>query len=317
MSSAGSVCGPFVPGTRSLSRKRIIMTEAARQATPTADTNANELVADEERSLLAIERRMRIVDVLNSRGTIAVAELTELLGASPATVRRDLSWLDEHGILTRTRGGAVAAGRVQDLMRHYDPTYGRRLAEYVEEKRAIGRRAAELVADGETIIIDAGSTTQYMIPNLHRKQDLIVITNSLAVVNELLAFSNTAPNLTVILTGGILRGRALSFVGMIAEYALSQFFVDKTFLGARGISIETGLTNPAIEEIPLKRQMIQAAKQVIVLADHSKFGQTYTGLIAPLNAAASIITDDGIDPALIPKITANGPNILLASREEG
>jgi DeoR/GlpR family transcriptional regulator of sugar metabolism len=293
------------------------MSEAERQPPHALDTTTSEIVGDEERSLLAIERRMRIVDLLNSRGTIAVAELTELLGASPATVRRDLAWLDEHGILTRTRGGAVAAGRVQDLMRHYDPTYGRRLAEYVEEKRAIGRRAAELVDDGETIIIDAGSTTQHMVPHLHKKQDLIVITNSLTVVNELLPVSHAAPNLTVILTGGILRGRALSFVGMIAEHALTQFFVDKTFLGARGISIETGLTNPALEEIPLKRQMIKAAKRVIVLADHSKFGQTYTGLIAPLQAATNIITDDGIDSALIPKFAANGPEILIASRQEG
>src|SRR5215212_1411940 len=102
------------------------MSDAERPAPQPAESGIEESTSDEERSLLAIERRMRIVDTLNSRGTVAVAELTELLGASPATVRRDLTWLDERGMITRTRGGAVVAGRVEQLMRHYDPSYERR-----------------------------------------------------------------------------------------------------------------------------------------------------------------------------------------------
>jgi DeoR family fructose operon transcriptional repressor len=268
------------------------------------------LPADEERSPLAMERRMRILDALKSRGTMSVAELTELLGASPATVRRDLMWLDEQRMLTRTRGGAIVAGRIQQFMSHYDPTYQRRLSEYVEEKKAIGRVAADMVNDGETIIIDAGSTTQHMISFLANKQELIIITNSLAVVNELLLFANGG--ITVMLTGGTLRARSLSFVGLLAEQTLTQLFVDKTFLGVRGISEEHGLTNPALEEIPIKRHMIKAAKHVVVLADHTKFERTYTGLIAPLSAAHTIITDVGTPAALIQQIVTKGPQVLIA-----
>jgi DeoR family fructose operon transcriptional repressor len=269
-----------------------------------------ELPAHDEHAPLAIERRMRIADIVSAQGSISVAELIKLLGASPATVRRDLAWLDERGMITRTRGGAIAAGRVSQIMRHYDPVYERRLSEAVKAKQAIGRLAGELVQDGETIMVDAGSTTHYMIPSLAEKRELVVITNSLSIVSELLPFAQSG--ITVVVTGGMLRAKSRSFVGLLAEQALEQFFVDKAFLGMRGISIESGFTEPALEEIPIKRKIIKAAKQVFVLADHTKFGRTFTGLVAPLNAAYTVITDEATPEALIKQIATRGPQVLIA-----
>jgi len=267
------------------------------------------LQADDERTPLVIERRMRILNLVNTRGTISVEELTDLLGTSSTTVRRDLGWLNKQGLLTRTRGGAVGARRMEQLLRT-DPAYERRLGENVEEKQAIGRLAADLVNDGEAIIIDSGSTAQAMVPFLAGKRDLLVITPSQAVVNDFVPFANAG--IRVVATGGTFRVQSRSFVGMLTEHALAQHFVEKAFLGVRGVSVEHGLTSPATEDIPVKRQIIKAAKQTIVLADHTKLGLTYAGLIAPLSAAHMVITDEHAAQTHVQQIASKGPRVLIA-----
>ena len=275
--------------------------------------------ADDGRTLLTIERRMNIVKVVNMHKTATVAEIAEWVGASPATVRRDLAWLDEQGLIIRTRGGATATNYPsQATLRRSVPAYEQRLNEYVEEKKAIGQCAAEHIHDGETIILDASSTNHYVLPYLMKKQDLTIITNSLYISKELMALAETNPSLTVICSGGTLFMRSHSFVGMIAEQALSQFFVDKAFIGLRGISLQHGLTSPFPEEIPVKRQMIKCAQQVFILADHTKFNLTLASLIAPLNIVHTLITDAGVAPEVVRQMSAAIPHVLVVPLlEEG
>jgi DeoR/GlpR family transcriptional regulator of sugar metabolism len=269
--------------------------------------------ADDGRTLLTIERRMNIVKVVNMHKTATVAEIAEWVGASPATVRRDLAWLDEQGLIIRTRGGATAIDySSQAILRRAVPSYGQRLNEYVEEKRSIGRCAAEHIHDGETIILDASSTNHYILPYLAKKRDLTVLTNSLYISKELMTIAETNPSLTVICSGGTLFMRSHSFIGMIAEQALSQFYVDKAFIGLRGISLQHGLTSPFPEEIPVKRQMIKCAQQVYILADHTKFNLTLAGLIAPLNVVHTLITDARVTPEIVRQMSAAIPHVVVA-----
>jgi DeoR/GlpR family transcriptional regulator of sugar metabolism len=261
---------------------------------------------------------MKIVQTINMHKTATVAEIAEWLGASPATVRRDLTWLDEQGLITRTRGGATAIDYPsQATLRRTIPTYEQRLNECIEEKRSIGQCAAEHIHDEETIILDASTTNHYVLPFLAKKRDLTVITNSLYLSKELMTMSETNPSLTVICSGGTLFMRSYSFIGMIAEQALSQFYVDKAFIGLRGISLHHGLTSPYLEEIPVKRQMIKCAQQVFILADHTKFNLTFASLIASLNIVHTLITDARITLEVSQQMRSIIPHVVIAPLIEG
>src|SRR2546421_2303498 len=295
------------------------MTEGALDDLPgTGGVRSVEASADEDRTFLTIERRMEIVKTINKHKTATVAEIVEWLGTSPATVRRDLAWLDEQGLIMRTRGGATAIDYpAQPLLRRTVPAYEQRLSEYIEEKQSIGQCAAENIHDGETIILDASSTNHYMLPFLAKKRDLTVITNSLYISKELMTIVETNPSLTVICSGGTLFMRSYSFIGMIAEQALSQFYVDKAFIGLRGISLHHGLTSPFPEEIPVKRQMIKCAQQVFILADHTKFNLTFASRIAPLDIVHTLITDAGIAPEIARQMSSVIPHVVIAPLTEG
>src|SRR6266700_7843594 len=293
------------------------MTEGTLDGSP-GGVRSVEASADEDRTFLTIERRMEIVKTINKHKTATVAEIVEWLGASPATVRRDLAWLDEQGLSTRTRGGATAIDYPsQTILRRIIPAYEQRLNEYIEEKQSIGQCAAEHIHDGETIILDASTTNHYILPFLAKKRDLTVLTNSLYISKELMTISETNPSMTVICSGGTLFMRSYSFIGMIAEQALSQFYVDKAFIGLRGISLHHGLTSPFMEEIPIKRQMIKCAGQVFILADHTKFNVTSAGLIAPLNIVHTVITDAHTAPETIQQIRGAIPHVIIAPFIEG
>lgn len=292
------------------------MTEGALEST-LGNVRGGEENSDENRASLSIERRMKIVKTLNLHKTATVAEISAWLGASPATVRRDLTLLDEQGLILRTRGGATAIDYPgQAISRRTVPAYAQRLNEYTAEKQAIGKVAAENILDGETIILDASSTNHYILPFLAQKQDLTIITNSLYLSRELLNINETNPGLTVICSGGTLFMRSVSFIGMIAEQALSQFYVDKAFIGLRGISLQHGLTSPFQEEIPVKRQMIKCAREVFILADHTKFNLTLASLIAPIDVVHTLITDAGISPDVARQMSSVIPHFIIAPLAE-
>jgi DeoR family fructose operon transcriptional repressor len=251
-----------------------------------------------------------MVDLINIHKTASVADMMEWLGASPATVRRDFVWLEKQGLIVRTRGGALALDHT--MSRGTAPNYERRLHECVDEKRAIGQLAAESINDGETIMLDSSSTNHYMLPFLTHKQNLTVITNSLHISQELVSMAEVNPSLAIICSGGTVFMRTHSLVGMTAEQTLKQFFVDKAFIGVRGLSVQHGLTSPFLEELSIKRQMINAAQHVFVLADHTKFNLTSAGLIAPISAVHTIITDAHITPEIAQLFRNAGPRVDIA-----
>ena len=290
------------------------MTEGALESLPETDNvRSLEVSSDDGRAFLAIERRMEIVKIINMHKSATVAEIVEWIGASPATVRRDLTWLDEQGLIMRTHGGATAIDySSQALLRGSVPSYEQRLNEYMEEKRSIGQCASGHVHDGETIILDASTTNHYVLPFLAKKRDLTIITNSLSISDELMTIGEANPSLTVICSGGTLYRRSYSFIGMVAEQALSQFYVDKAFIGLRGISLHHGLTSPFPEEIAIKRQMIKCAKEVFILADHTKFNVTSASLIAPLNIVHTLITDARISPEVARQMSSIIPHVVIA-----
>ena len=290
------------------------MTEGALDNLPEiGNVRGLEVSSEDGRAFLSIERRMEIVKIINTHKSATVAEIVEWIGASPATVRRDLTWLDEQGLIMRTHGGATAIDySSQALLRGSVPSYEQRLNEYMEEKRTIGQCAAGHIHDGETIILDASTTNHYVLPFLAKKRDLTIITNSLYISNELMTIGEANPNLTVICSGGTLYRRSHSFIGMVAEQALSQFYVDKAFIGLRGVSLHHGLTSPFPEEIPIKRQMIKCAKEVFILADHTKFNVTSASLIAPLNIVHTLITDAGATHEIVRQMSSIIPHVIIA-----
>jgi DeoR family transcriptional regulator, fructose operon transcriptional repressor len=290
------------------------MTEGSLESYSETDkVRSLEVSSDDGRAFLSIERRMEIVKIINMHKLATVAEIVEWIGASPATVRRDLSWLDEQGLIKRTHGGATAIDySSQALLRGSVPSYEQRLNEYMEEKRSIGQCAAGYIHDGETIILDASTTNHYVLPFLVKKRDLTIITNSLYISNELMTIGEANSSLTVICSGGTLYRRSHSFIGMVAEQALSQFYVDKAFIGLRGLSVHHGLTSPFQEEIPIKRQMIKCAKEVFILADHTKFNVTSASLIAPVNIVHTLITDIGVTPEVVRQMSSIIPHVIIA-----
>jgi DeoR family fructose operon transcriptional repressor len=251
---------------------------------------------------LALDRRRRIASLVRERGSVRASELSDLFGVTDETIRRDLTHLAQTGILRRLHGGAVAEHT------RAETNFARRLREHESEKLGIARAAAKLVTDGSTIIIDSGTTTIQFARALNEKRDLVVITN--AVTNAVELMDN--PNITVYLTGGLIRPTTFGAVGDMAMSNLAELRVDVTFLAISGVSLEGGLTYPSFEEAAVKRAMIAAASEVVLLADQSKFGRDSLVRVAPLDVLGKIVTSPGVDSALIGHLGDLGIEVIVA-----
>jgi DeoR/GlpR family transcriptional regulator of sugar metabolism len=253
--------------------------------------------------MLAEERRRRIVQLVETDGSVSVDDLAQRFDVSEMTVRRDLRTLEDQGLIRRVHGGATNARG-----RGYEPPFLLRKSEHAEAKAAIGQRAAEMVEDGDSIALDVGTTTLEAARYLDDKQNLTVITPSLHIAN-LLAYY---PSLRLILAGGILRPGELSLVGPLAEHTLQQFYVDKLFLGIGGISFKAGLTEFNLEDAQTKRALLDCAKECIVVADASKFGQIAFAAVAPLNVAHKIVTDHRVDSGVVERLRELNIEVVMA-----
>ena len=229
------------------------------------------------------ERLEQIEQMIKERQHIRVAELSTYFGVSEPTIRRDLHKLATMGRVKRAHGGAIALEQTQP-----EPPIRQRITEYAAEKRRIGQAAAQLVRDGETIFLGSGSTTLEVARNLEGKKSLTVITNALNIAQQLA--DNTA--ITLIITGGVLRHSEYSMIGHIVEQTLQDLRADKAIISMRAISIEEGLTNDNLLETMTDRVIIRCARELILVADHSKFGRVTTGVVAPITAVHTLITDD-------------------------
>lgn len=241
--------------------------------------------------LLDTERRQRLVAHVEAHDGATVAELSERFGVSEATARRDIVLLNRQGLIERAHGGAVPR-RVRLTPGFPEPPILERAALQADEKRRIGRAAAGLVRDGETIIVNGGTTTERMIPHLAGVQNLTVITNALNIANGLSA----QPRITVIMLGGVLRHSSFSLLGLLAEDALANLRADTLFIGIPAIHVEYGLSADDMAEAQMDRLLLTAARDVTVLADHTKFGRVATVRVGPIEQVRRIVTDAATPP---------------------
>jgi DeoR/GlpR family transcriptional regulator of sugar metabolism len=229
--------------------------------------------------------------------------LSELFRVSESTIRRDLEVLDEQGVIQRAHGGAIVVERAAP-----EPPIIQRIVENEEEKKKIGRAAAQLVRDGETVFLGSGTTTLEVARNLVDKCNLTVITNALNIAN---LFAGN-PNITVIVVGGLLRHSELSMIGHITEQVLKELRADKVIMGMRAISIEEGLTNDYLPETMTDRAIIQFAPEVILVADHSKFDKVSTALVAPITSVNKMVTDVDTPTQIVADLRAMGIDVIIA-----
>ena len=253
------------------------------------------------------ERRRKIIEMVQEAGSMTVTDLCELFDVSEMTIRRDLRDLDKEGVLRRVHGGAVS-----NLGRSYEPPYTIRTTRFAERKAAIGRKAAELIVDGDSIALDVGTTTLEIARALHDSHNLTIITASLPIANEIVSRLSLHSDVRLILTGGIVRPGELSMIGQIASYTYSDFHVDKAFIGVGGIDLDDGLTEYNLEDALVKKPMIQNASERIVVADSSKISQTTFTTVAPLSLVDVLITDENIPAAILKSFQEQGIKVLIA-----
>jgi DeoR family transcriptional regulator, aga operon transcriptional repressor len=234
--------------------------------------------------LLAEQRRRKIVDLIEQRGQVTVRDLVEKFSVSAVTARGDLDALASEGMAVRSHGGAV-----RRLEASQD--YPLRLKETLHhaEKVRIGRAAAELIQNNETVILDSGTTTAELARHLksRRLQSVTVITHALNVASELI----DATDISVIMIGGLLRPVSGSFVGPQAETMLKEFHADRLFLAVDGFDLEVGPSTPDVLEAQLNNLMIKVSKEVNVVADFSKLGRRSVSRIGLLSQIHRLITD--------------------------
>ena len=235
--------------------------------------------------IIAVERRAILLSELNENGYIQAAELAQKLSISPITIRRDLSRLEAEGLCIRKRGGAVRSAQSVT----FELPYQIKQNSYIVEKNRIAEEAVKLVKPGNTIILDAGSTT-YSLAHLLSQKRITVVTNDLQIAVKLA--SN--PNINLVCTGGSARLNVFSLHGAQVDTFIRTLRVDITFLGADAIHTDGTVSNVNLEEALLKQAMIQAADRVILLADSSKFNKTSFAKVCNLNDLEMIITDRGI-----------------------
>ncbi|HXW73929.1 MAG TPA: DeoR/GlpR family DNA-binding transcription regulator [Steroidobacteraceae bacterium] len=255
-----------------------------------------------ERGLLAGERRRRICELLRAEGRVTVEALAARFGTSQVTIRADLSTLESNGALTRTHGGALSVPDVDQ------PLNVKQLQHHAEKLR-IAEAAAALIRDGETLILDSGTTTAEIARRI-RTLDLKsvnVITNALNIAALLIE----VPSVRLIMPGGILRRESNSLSGPMAEAALDTLQANRLYLGADGIDPQIGIMTPHLAEAELNAKMIAISRQVVVVADSSKFARSNISLIARVEQLHMLITDRAAPVEAVEQLQQRGVEVRL------
>lgn len=253
--------------------------------------------------MFAEERKQRILAALHQKPAVRVTELGRALRVSEASIRRDLADLERTGLLKRTHGGAIGA-----RMAMIEPSLAEKEDQYQQEKAAIARLAVTLIKRGDTIFLDAGSTTRQIARELRHHEGVTVVTNALNIAWEL-----ASSELELVVTGGQVRRGILSHVGPLADHAIAAVHVDKLFLAANGVDVEKGVTTPNLVEAQTKRAMVERATEVILVADHSKFGRVTFSRICGLDRVHRVVSDERLPASTANKLTALGLKLHLAS----
>jgi DeoR/GlpR family transcriptional regulator of sugar metabolism len=266
--------------------------------------------------MLREERLWHITQKLLQNRVVRVGELADEFGLTAATVRTDLTELENRGLARRTHGGAILVETLAARETHTAEAISieeTRLAERFDvqraEKKAIGRAAAALIEDEETIAIDGGTTTYQVARNLAEKRHLTIIT---CVLNDVWQELVTRADLQIFFTGGFLRAESLSMVGEVAEAALRSFWASKAILGIDGISCERGFTVLNFLEASVKKRMIEASQELIFVADHTKFGKVAPIPVAHVDRKCTVITDWRAPEQYVTRLRECGVNVIVA-----
>ncbi len=247
-------------------------------------------------------RREKIREYLLRNRSAEVKDLVHYLNASEATIRRDLLALLKESGFTRMHGGISIDETKTEL------SVAQRGYLQTDKKRLIGKKAAELVNDGEVIFLGTGSTTIEVANNLTGRRNLTVITNSLPIVSTLV----DNPGIDLVVTGGALRRPELSFIGHIVEKALSELRADKVIIGIQGIHPERGLTNEFLPEAILDRVLVHFAPQLIIVADGSKLGKIKASFVGGIENVGILVTDSSADKTILDDLEKHGVKVILA-----
>lgn len=251
-----------------------------------------------------VERRKGILHQINEAGQVFVHELGKEFEVSEVTIRNDLEQLEKKNLLIRARGGAIKPEGGVGI----DHRLSEKDKLHSEEKKRIGKKAAQLISEQDTIIIDSGTTTMEVAKNLDNLTDITVICNALNIISQLIQFNNV----NLIIPGGYLRKNSLSLVGPLAEKNLRNLYVDKVFIGVDGFDTRLGIYTPNIEEAYFNEIMIKISKEVIVVCDSSKFFRRSLAFICGIAKIHCVITDIGIPEEDRKRLEDSGIKVIIA-----
>lgn len=260
-----------------------------------ADIKMEELSVD--------DRRKKILDLLDREGKVKVVDLSKLFGISEVTIRNDLSELENAGVLERIHGGAISTGKV-----YYRMSLHERMKTNEEEKRRVACLAASMVSEGDTVMLNSGTTTHYVAQELKSVKNLVVVTNSLTIAQEVGHYNN----IHVILLGGSINTQYQFTYGDDAINQLRKYKADKLILAADGVSSEEGVTTYHHLEAEVNRQMITRVNKTIVVADYTKIGRASFARIDALDNIDILVTNHNANPDEIGSIREKGVEIKLA-----
>ncbi len=271
-------------------------------------------MADTKGRMLREERLGRISQSLMTDRKVLCDQLAKEFNLTVASVRLDLAELEKRGIARRVYGGAILseseeAPSASSSLRLSESRFAERFGIMRPEKEAIGRTASELIHDDETVMIDGGTTTYHVCSNLAEKQNISIIS---CAYFDLWQDLSSKSNLQIFLTGGYLRSESLSLVGEVAENMLHSFRASKAVMGIDGISLENGLTTLNFMEAAVKKRIIEASQEIIIVADHTKFAKVCPIPVAPIGRASKIVTDPAIPADMRSKIEQLGVQVIIA-----
>ncbi len=253
------------------------------------------------------QRQATIYSLARQKGVIRVAELSELLGVTEMTIRRDLELLEKKGLIERTHGGAIYNDKIG-----LEPQFAQKSALRQAEKRAIGQLAASLIEEGDTIFVNSGSTTIEFLKQLNTPRVKVITNNPLAPIHI------NSETLSVILTGGEMRRESFTLVGELAIKAIKSVYANKAIIGIDGFSIKYGITNSTQAESWINRLMIMNTHgAVILVADSSKLGRVANFKTAPMSAVSILVTDSGMDTANVAEFERLGIKVMIAPQGVG
>jgi DeoR family fructose operon transcriptional repressor len=256
--------------------------------------------------LIPAQRREKIQEFLAVHQVARTADLCALLDASEATVRRDLEWLERKGILERAHGGAALSRRMI-----FEQAYQQRAQHHPEEKRSIGELAASLIEDGDIVFINSGTTVTQVILKIRKDARIMVFTNNMNAAIEL-----GDPGFDYQLLGGEYQARSNSTAGRFAIENLKRVFANKVILGVDGISMKHGCTVPTSAEAEVMRCMIERAKgQIIIVADHSKWGVVSNFQVAAIEEIDKVVTDEGFPKSALEDLAERSIETLIAKEQ--